>query len=192
MAKSGYSYLLGWKKSMDATKKRLIKWRKQHTVERIENPTRLDRARSLGYKAKPGFIIVRQRVVRGGHMRPKFAGGRNPRKSRRRLVLNPTYQLIAEQRAGRKYPNCEVLNSYYVAEDGLYYWYEIILVDKAHPQIVADKNINWICDVKGRVERGLTTSGRNIRGLLNKGKGSEHIRPSKHAAYMRKVRSQKK
>ena len=108
------------------------------------------------------------------------------------MVLNPTYQLIAEQRANTKYPNCEVLNSYYVAEDGVYYWYEIILVDKAHPQIVADKNINWICDVSGRVERGLTSAGRNIRGLRNKGKGSEHLRPSKHASYLRKIGRQRK
>ena len=83
------------------------------------------------------------------------------------MALNPTYQLIAEQRASKKYPNCEVLNSYYVAEDGIYYWYEIIFVDKAHPQIIADKNINWISSNKNRnrAGRGLTSAGHKTRGL---------------------------
>ncbi|MCW3981663.1 MAG: 50S ribosomal protein L15e, partial [Candidatus Bathyarchaeota archaeon] len=31
---------------------RLIKWRKQPSTLRIERPTRLDKARTLGYKAK--------------------------------------------------------------------------------------------------------------------------------------------
>ena len=44
---------------------RIIKWRQEPATIRIEKPTRLDRARSLGYKAKPGFIIVRQKLTRG-------------------------------------------------------------------------------------------------------------------------------
>ena len=35
---------------------------------------RIDRARSLGYKPKQGVIIVRQRVIRGGRMRPDIKG----------------------------------------------------------------------------------------------------------------------
>ena len=31
--------------------------------------------------------------------------------------LDKNYQLIAEERTSKKYPNCEVLNSYYVAKD---------------------------------------------------------------------------
>jgi len=173
-------------------KQRLILWRREPTTIRIEYPTRLDRARSLGYRAKPGFVIVRQRVAMGSHKRQKFAGGRRPRHNRRRLVLDKSYQQIAEERAHDKYPNCEVLNSYYVAEDGLYKWYEILLVDKAHPQIIADPKINWICTEKGRAERGLTSTGKKTRGLRHKGKGAEHLRPSKHAAYLRKANKQKK
>ena len=52
-------------------KERLIQWRQEPVTLRIEHPTRLDRARSLGYKAKPGYVVVRQRVDRGGRMRPK-------------------------------------------------------------------------------------------------------------------------
>lgn len=176
----------------DLWKQRLISWRREPVTIRIQYPTRLDRARSLGYKAKPGFIIVRQRVARGGHQRPWITGGRRPKAKRQRLVLDKSYQQIAEERAHDKYPNCEVLNSYWVAEDGKYYWYEIILVDQAHPQIIADPRINWICTEKGRAERGLTSAGKKTRGLRHKGKGTEKLRPSRHAAYLRKSRKQRK
>ncbi len=183
-----YKYIReAWKKPKanmpDLWRQRLIKWRKENSTTRIERPTRIDRARSIGYKAKPGFIIVRQRIKRGGHMRPNTMAGRRPKHSRRRMVLAKSYQRIAEEHADKKYPNCEVLNSYWVAKDGIYYWYEIILVDKSHPSILADKNINWIKNRqhKARVYRGLTSAGRKSRGLRNKGIGAEKIRPSLRA-----------
>ena len=43
-------------------RERMIDWRKGNSIERLEHPTRLDRARSLGYKAKLGYIVVRSRV----------------------------------------------------------------------------------------------------------------------------------
>ncbi len=43
---------------------RMIQWRSEPVFNRIERPTRLDRARALGYRAKPGFVIVRTRVRR--------------------------------------------------------------------------------------------------------------------------------
>ncbi|OGM02470.1 50S ribosomal protein L15e [Candidatus Woesearchaeota archaeon RBG_13_36_6] len=159
---------------------RLIKWRREPVTLRINRPTRLDKARSLGYKAKPGFVIVRQRVIRGGKQRPKFSGGRRSKHMRRRLVLAKNYQQIAEERANKKFLNCEVLNSYEVAKDGKHYWYEIILIDKNHPAIKADPNLKWISENKHtrRVYRGLTSAARKSRGLRNKGKGAEKIRPS--------------
>ena len=165
-------------------KERLIKWRQEPTTIRIERPTRLDRARSLGYRAKQGFVIVRQRVLRGGRQRPKITGGRRSKHSGRRSIVGKSYQWIAEERAAKKYPNCEVLNSYYVAQDGKCYWYEIILVDKAHPQILADKNLRWIAEKQHtrRVFRGLTAAGKRSRGILtHKGKGAEKLRPSLRA-----------
>jgi len=172
--------------------KRLIQWRQEPSTVRIERPTRIDRARSLGYKAKQGFLIIRQRIPRGGHMRPKkiMLGGRRPKHMRRRMTLEKSYQQIAEERANIKYPNCEVLNSYWVAKDGKYYWYEVILVDKSHPSILADPDISWIAEKqhKGRVYRGLTSAGRKSRGLRRKGKGAEKLRPSKSAVYKKKSR----
>jgi large subunit ribosomal protein L15e len=177
-----------WKKPKQNISKlwneRLIQWRTEPSTVRLERPTRIDKARSLGYKAKQGFIIVRQKVPRGGHVRAKeIMGGRKPKHARRRMILGKNYQQIAEERANKKYPNCEVLNSYWVARDGKNYWYEIILIDKNHPVILSDPNINWIAEKqhKGRVYRGLTSAGRKSRGLRRKGIGAEKIRPSSRA-----------
>ena len=153
-----------WKKPRENLgelwQKRLIEWKKQPSTLRIEKPTRIDRARSLGYKAKPGFILVRQRVMRHKRQRPKFSGGRRSKHMRRKKVLNMSYQWIAEQRAEKRFVNCSALNSYYAGEDGKYFWYEVILVDRAHPSIKADPRINWICDERGRAARGLTSAAR--------------------------------
>lgn len=181
-----------WKRPEDSElyKPRLIQWRKEPVTLRLEHPTRPDRARSLGYRAKQGYIIVRQKVLRGGHMRPKGRrGARRPKTSRRRLVLNIGYQRIAEARAAEGFPNCEVLNSYWVGQDGKSYWYEVILIDRAHPVILSDPHISWIGDdeQKGRVSRGLTSAGKKARGLRWKGQGSESARPSRAAIFRRKT-----
>ncbi|MEK6808397.1 MAG: 50S ribosomal protein L15e [Nanoarchaeota archaeon] len=135
---------------------RIIEWRNDIASVRIERPTRLDKARALGYKPKQGIIIIRQRVERGGRLREKIRHARRTKHSGRRKDVDKNYQWIAEERANKKHINCEVLNSYYVAEDGNYLWYEVILVDRTHPVIVNDKSINWICEQRGRVKRGLT------------------------------------
>ncbi len=160
-----------WKKPKanipELWRERLIAWRRETTTITIERPTRLDRARSLGYKAKQGYIMVRQRVPRGGHKRPRPAKGRRPRRYGTKLNLSKNYQQIAEERTQKKYTNLVVLNSYWVAEDGKYYWYEIILVDPEHPVIKADHKINWICKDKnkGRVFHGKTSAGKKGRGI---------------------------
>lgn len=160
--------------------KRLMQFRREPVTVRVEKPTRLDRARSLGYKAKQGIIIVRQRVPRGGFKRPDIKGGKRPKASRQSMVGGKNYQRIAEERANKKYVNCEVMNSYLVAEDGKSQWYEIIMVDRDSPQVRADKDISWITTDKKhrRAYRGLTSSGRKGRGLRKKGIGSEKTRPS--------------
>ncbi len=150
-------------------RERLIKWRKEPAVVRVERPTRLDRARALGYKAKKGFIIVRVRVRKGGRSRRLYGRrGRKPSKAGiRRFTPRKSLQWIAEEKAQRKFPNLEVLNSYYVAEDGQYKWYEVIMVDPNQPTIKSDKNIKWITEKqhRKRVFRGLTSAGKKARGL---------------------------
>ena len=176
-----------WKKPKtnmpELWKQRLVTWRREPVTVRIKRPTRLDKARSLGYKALQGFILARQRVPRGGRMRPQIRKGRRSKNQRRKKIVARSHQTIAEERANKKYPNCEVLNSYWVAEDGKYKWYEIILIDKEHPVIKSRKNLKWINEPqhRGRVYRGLTSSGRKSRGLRNRGKGAEKVRPSLRA-----------
>lgn len=174
----------------DVWYQRLEEWRKESPTVRIERPTRLDRARALGYRAKQGIVLVRQRIERGGHRRERIQGGRVPRKYGKRMNLEQNYQWICEQRAARAFPNCEVLNSYWVAKDGTNYWYEIIMIDKAHPAILADPQLKWMAAPanRRRVFRGLTSAGRKARGLRNKGLGAEKARPGKNKAANRKHR----
>jgi large subunit ribosomal protein L15e len=165
-----------WKKPDEGLgeiqKRRFIKWRLEPVVSRAEKPTRPDRARSLGYKAKQGFAVVRVRVPRGGRKRPDFAGGRRPRRAGRFFTLNKSKQQVAEEKASTKYANMEVLNSYWVGEDGKNAWYEVILADGSHPSVKKGKDTRWIASgkQKSRAKRGLTASGKKSRGLLHKGK----------------------
>ncbi|MGB9714615.1 MAG: 50S ribosomal protein L15e [Candidatus Bathyarchaeales archaeon] len=166
-------------------RQRLIEWRRQPAICRIEKPTRLDRARKLGYKAKQGFVVVRVRVRRGGLRKQRPKAGRRPKRMGvKKFKPAKSLRLIAEERAARKFPNLEVLNSYWVGEDGRSKWFEILMVDPSHPAIKADKDINWICQKqhRGRVFRGLTSAGKKVRSLRRKGKGAEKFRPSKKAA----------
>jgi large subunit ribosomal protein L15e len=165
-------------------RQRLIEWRRQPTIFRVEKPTRLDRARKLGYKAKQGFIIARVRVRRGGLRKQRPKAGRRPKRMGvKKFKPAKSLKLIAEERAAKKFPNLEVLNSYWVGEDGRSKWFEIIMVDPDHPVIKADKDINWICQKQhqGRVFRGLTSAGKKVRSLRRKGRGAEKFRPSKKA-----------
>ena len=160
--------------------KRIVEWRSEPSALRIEYPTRIDRARSLGYRAKEGYLLYRVKVLKGAHKRLDINHGRKPKNRRSLKVLHLNYQTICERRLSEKTPNLEVLNSYYAGQDGQHVWYEVIMVDKAHPAILADPRINWIASPKQnrRVFRGLTSSQKRSRGLLWTGKGAEKVRPS--------------
>ncbi|MBU3897220.1 MAG: 50S ribosomal protein L15e [Nanoarchaeota archaeon] len=152
-------------------KERVISWAKEPVFVKIDRPTKLDRAHTLGYKAKQGFVMVRVRIGKGGSKREKPAGGRKPLKAgMRKYTPEMNKQHIAEGRVAKKFINLEVLNSYYIAETGKFFWFEVILVDPQHPCIVKDKQIKWIRDQRGRVFRGLTSSGKSSRGL-GRGRG---------------------
>jgi large subunit ribosomal protein L15e len=60
-----------WRENAPALRERAIKWRKENAVTRIEKPSRIQRARRLGYKAKQGIIVVRMRVGTGGMRRKR-------------------------------------------------------------------------------------------------------------------------
>jgi large subunit ribosomal protein L15e len=187
MTRSVYSHIReAWKNPEDGKVAQLQwerqqEWRNQGAIERIERPTRLDRARSLGYKAKQGIVLARVSVRKGGARKQRFtAGRRSTRQGVNRLSRRKNIQRIAEERSTRKFPNLRVLNSYWVGEDGSQKWYEVIMVDPNHPAIENDDDLNWICDDahKNRALRGLTSAGQQNRGLESKGKGTERSRPS--------------
>ena len=140
-------------------------WRGQPVIKRLERPTRPDRARSLGYKAKQGFVMVRTRIKKGGRRKPSVRKGRKPRSMGVFFTTKQNKQSIAEKRVAGKFPNLEVLNSYKMGEDGKYHYFEVILVDPSHPVIRSDKSINWIMNQRRRAFRGLTSAGKKSRGL---------------------------
>jgi len=161
---------------------RLVDWRKEGTFVRVDRPLRLDRARALGYKAKPGFVIVKAKVRKGGLRKHRIKKGRRAKRTGiLKITMRKSIQRIAEERTSKKYPNCEVLASYWVGEDGRHKWYEVMLVDVNHPVIKSDPKLNWICSPKqsDRANRGLTPAGKKGRGLVRtKGMGVEKNRPS--------------
>ncbi|CAL1153305.1 unnamed protein product [Cladocopium goreaui] len=169
---------------------RLRNWefRQLPAVHRCSRPTRPDKARKVGYKAKQGYCIYRVRVKRGDRKKRVAKGivygkptnqGINKWKSVRNL------RSIAEERVGRKCGSLRVLNSYWVAQDAVHKWYEVVMVDPFHSVIRNDPRINWICKpvMKHRELRGLTAAGRKARGLLKKGKRATKLRPSARAVY---------
>ena len=161
---------------------RMATWRKEPVFKRIKKPTRIDAARRVGYKAKQGVVIVRTRVRRGGLRKGKIHMKRKPSKAGiKKITMGKSIQRIAEERSATRYPNLEVLNSYWVGEDGKNKFYEVIMIDPEHPVIKADKNMGWVSSGsshRGRAFRGKTGAGKRGRGLLNKGKGAEKLRPS--------------
>ena len=166
-------------------RERLIEFRKEKLATvRLERPTNIARARTLGYKAKKGFVVARVRIRKGSGLHKRPVSGRRPKRmGTKKLTRRLNIQAMAEQRASRKFKNCEVLNSYFIGEDGKNHYYEVILVDVNAPEIKSDKEINWICgkNQKGRAFRGLTSRGKKSRGLRKKGEGAEKARPSLRA-----------
>jgi hypothetical protein len=75
-----------------------------------------------------------------------------------------------------------VLQSYWINQDGVYKYYEVILVDPFHKAIRRDARINWIANPvhKRRESRGLTSAGRQNRGI---GKGHRYNHTPKKATW---------
>ena len=161
---------------------RMIDWRASESIVRVDKPLRLDRARTLGYKAKQGFVVVRVRLKRGGRKRSRHKHGRKSRKQHVRKILKMSYQWVAEIRAERAYRNLEVLNSYLLGKDGKYYFYEVILVDPTRPEIARDSVMQWITrsENRNRAQRGLTSAAKKSRGLRTKSRNMK-VRPSQRA-----------
>ncbi len=184
MVKGLYNYIKqAWKKpDKETLRNRMIEWRKSGVFTRVDKPLRLDRARALGYKDKKGFVVIRVRVKRGGHRRPRPNKGRRSKRMHTRKNLKMSYKWIAENRVQNKFKNLEVLNSYNIGKDGMNYFYEVICVDPQRPEIKNDKSFSWIGNGanKKRTLKGKTSSGRKSRGLRSKSSENKN-RPSVRA-----------
>src|ERR1044071_9764210 len=68
-----------WKSNNDMLKSKAVVWRTEEVIRKVSRPSRPDRARRLGYKAKQGIIVVRVRVGRGGMRKQRPVSGRRPK-----------------------------------------------------------------------------------------------------------------
>jgi large subunit ribosomal protein L15e len=159
------SFQQSYKERGESFKARIYNWRKGPSIARIDHPTNVARARELGYKAKQGVVLARVSVRKGMRKREKASGGRKPSKSGRFFSYKKSLQAMAEERAARKFSNCEVLNSYYVGEDGGRKFFEVILLDRGHNSVLNDAFYGSVVGSRGRAYRGLTSMGKKHRGL---------------------------
>lgn len=131
-----------WKDNSPEIRDRVIGWRKQEAITRIDKPSRIQRARRLGYKAKQGIIVIRMRVGTGGMRKQRPRGGRRPKHlGVNRIKADINMKQVAENRVLERYPNMKLLGSYFVYKDGMHYWFEVILADRAHPRVTKDKEL---------------------------------------------------
>uniref|UniRef100_A0A2R9AF77 Ribosomal protein L15 n=1 Tax=Pan paniscus TaxID=9597 RepID=A0A2R9AF77_PANPA len=186
-----YKYIqeLWRKKQSDVTRfllrVRCWQYRQLSALHRAPRPTRPDKARQLGYKAKQGYVIHRICVRRGGRKRPVPKGA---------TYGKPVHhgvnhlQSVAEERAGRHRGALGVLNSYWVGEDSTYKFFEVILIDPFHKAIRRNPDTPWITKPvhKHREMRGLTSAGRKSRGLGKGHKFHHTICGSRRAAWRRR------
>lgn len=122
-----------------------FEWRREPAILRVAKPTRIDRARRLGYKAKQGFVVVRARIRRSGARKKRPSSGRRQKAMGvTKIKWRKSLQQIAEGRVAKKYPNMEVLNSYYLWADGKYFWTEVLLIDTHHSSVMNDSHVNWM------------------------------------------------
>jgi len=166
---------------------RTWEYRQMSVIHKCNRPSRADKARKVGYKAKQGYVIYRIRVRRGGRKR-NIAKGQvfgKPRNSGRvqKIKAERTHKSVAEERVARKCSNMRVLNSYWVGQDASFKFFEVILVDPSHKAVRRDPRINWIVSSKHnhRELRGLTATGKKARGMNQKGHKAMKKRPSRRS-----------
>ena len=123
-------------------RQRAVVWRNQNAVTRVEKPSRIARARRLGYKAKQGIIVIRMRVGTGGMRKQRPRSGRRPKHlGVTKIKADVSMKQVSERRVLERYPNMKLLGSYFLYKDGMHYWFEVILADPSHPRIAKDKEI---------------------------------------------------
>ncbi len=114
MVKSMYAFVReAWKVPEKSGVKALLwnrmqEWRREGSVVRLEHPTRIDRARSLGYKANRALRlhVCRYAAVVAGRQGMSAHAGQHAWE--RTVDGRKSIQRIAEERASKRFPNMEV------------------------------------------------------------------------------------
>ena len=192
-----YKYLEElWKKKQSdlmrfVLRMRTWEYRQLPAIHKCSRPSRPEKARKMGYKAKQGYVVYRVRIRRGGRKKPVRKGIINGKPKSQGVVglkASKSLRVVAEARVGKKLGNLRVLNSYWVGQDATFKFFEVILVDPSHKAIRRDPKINWICRPvnKRREERGLTSAGKKFRGLRVKGVNDNKNRPSRTSNWKRR------
>jgi len=135
-------WLKMWKANAAELREKAVIWRKQNALTRIDKPSRIARARRLGYKAKQGIIVVRMRVGAGGMRKQRPTGGRRPKHlGVTRIKAAVSMKQVAERRVLERHPTMKLFGSYFLYKDSMYFWVEVILADKSHNSIIKDKEL---------------------------------------------------
>lgn len=127
---------------------RTWEYRQLPTIHRASRPSRPDKARRLGYKAKQGFVVYRVAIRRGSRKTNTPKGivyGKPKDQGINQTKCTRSLKAMAEERVGRRMGALRVLNSYWVGQDGTYKYFEVICVDPTHNAIRNDARINWLC-----------------------------------------------
>ncbi|KAK1880771.1 60S ribosomal protein L15 [Dissostichus eleginoides] len=98
-----------WRKKQSDVMRFLLRvrcwqYRQLSNLHRAPRPTRPDKARRLGYKAKQGYVVYRVRVRRGGRKKPVPKGatyGKPVHHGVNQIKFARSLQSTAEERAGR-------------------------------------------------------------------------------------------
>ena len=107
-----YKYLQElWRKKQSDLLRFLLRvrcwqYRQLTAVHRTTRPTRPDKARSLGYKAKQGYVIYRVRIRRGGRKRKVHKGhqmGKPTNQGVSQLKFQRSLRSVAEVREIRSW-----------------------------------------------------------------------------------------
>jgi large subunit ribosomal protein L15e len=131
-------------------RERAVVLRKEPAILRLDRPTRLDRARAIGYKAKEGVVVIRARVSRGGMRKKRPTSGRRPKHMGvLKIKSDVSSQSVAERRVSERFPNMKLLGSYPVWEDGRFAWFECVLVDPLHPAIARNYSYRRVLGALG-------------------------------------------
>ena len=129
---------------------RIRVWEYRQPLPSAEDRTdETDKARRLGYKQS--FVIYRARVRRGGRKRPVRKGIVNGKPVHCGITVEVCEKSVCRGER-REDAALRVLNSYWLNQDSVYKYYEVIMVDPMH-KARSDPRINWIATRRTRAER---------------------------------------